>query len=81
MNNIQTIIIDTTLREIPARPFWSSSKIIMIAAGDHQLSPEIVTPGVSARAAMKVKTGILTQTDQFRECQAQNSRKIAATIK
>lgn len=75
------MIIDMTLREMPARPFWSSSKIIMIAAGDHQLSPEIVTPGVRARAAMKVRTGILAQSDQLRECQAQNNKNIAVTTR
>jgi len=56
--------MEIKLGQIPDKPFWSISKIMIIAAGDHQDSPGTVTPGVSAIAAKKLSKGIRVHNDQ-----------------
>ena len=53
----------------------------MIAAGDHQDSPDKVTPGVSAIAAMKVSKGIRSHTDQARVFHALKSKNAAVVTR
>ena len=81
INSIQNARIDIRLPQIPERPFLSKSKIIMIAAGDHQDSPEMVIPGVSAMAAMNDKRGIRNPMGQRRVILALSHKNIIVKIK